>query len=123
MIVGVRWRETPTSASRTTAPGQAALLDTWGTQAQCDAHAAGITGDLRRIPHVLSEQWLQQGFLYCWIIWLGQGQSDTGTWTRAHLQCREDSLRAYDSVFHLSGDRLRIRWSDDFTTPALMRCR
>ena len=36
------------------------VLGVWGTAAQCEAHRAGRTGDLRLLPYDINEQWLRQ---------------------------------------------------------------
>ena len=107
--------------SRIDAP--AILLDTWGTASQCQAHRAGIVDDMRRLPYVIGEQWIRHGVFYCWINWLGHRELQSGAQTHAILQCGEDTLRSYDVLFRIEQDRLRIRWSKDFTTRALERCR
>lgn len=98
------------------------LIASWGTSAQCQAHKQNITHDMTLFPVVISDQWLQQGFMYCLVRWLNQQNDEQELRARAYLQCGEDNLRDYQVFFKLKDDKLRIRWSEDFTTDNLQRC-
>lgn len=100
----------------------ARLLGVWGRAEQCAAYRHGKTDDPRLFPYRISEQWLGQGGIYCYLLW--QNSEQTGEDYRAYAlaQCGEDSLREYRLVLTLQQQKLRIRWSDDFTTRALEAC-
>ncbi len=93
----------------------AALLGTWGTAAQCAAEESPS-------PTRIGREWIEQGGIYCLVSWQASYRRGDGLETLAHAQCGEDTLREYRIFLLLDGERLRIRWSDTYTTPALSRC-
>ena len=99
---------------RIAAPGE--LLGTWGTAAQCATDEAPS-------PYRIEPEWIEQNGIYCYLAWQAHHGDDGRSETLALAQCGEDSLREYRVFLLLDADRLRIRWSDSFTTPALARCR
>ncbi len=108
----------PTSAQKT--PPQ--LLGIWGTAEQCVAHREGINDNPRLFPYRISTDWVQQGNIYCYLSWQEPEQTDDGMRVYAFAQCGEDNLREYRLMLQLEQGRLRIRWSEDFTTRALEAC-
>lgn len=100
----------------------APFLGTWGTDAQCDAHARKQRNDPRLHPYELSDEWLKQGFLYCFVGWRAYRQRNGDHWANLWLRCGEDAVRQYDALLRIADDQLTIRWSDDFTTRPLRRC-
>ena len=103
--------------------GPQALYGVWGTPAQCAAHKSGGNENPGLFPYVISENWIQRGMISCYILWR-QHSSDAGsTQVHAFAQCGEDSLRDYRLFLKLHDGKLRIRWSEDFTTPELQACR
>lgn len=100
----------------------AALLGAWGTTSQCAAHRAGNSDDPRLFPYEISRDWIKQGMIYCYLQWLDHYQIDDGSESLAVAQCGEDNVVDYRVVLQLNSDRLRIRWSSDFTTRALESC-
>ncbi len=97
------------------------LLSTWGSRQQCAAASSDKTA-LHLYPFEVDREWLRQGPIYCYLTWLSNQPMANGSETQAFAQCGEDSLREYRIFFLLQGQQLRIRWSADFTTPALERC-
>ena len=93
-----------------------ALLDTWGTAAQC---AGGQSASRYRIER----DWIEQGGIYCLVAWQANYPRASGSEVHALARCGEDTLREYRVALLLDGEALRIRWSDTYTTPALSRCR
>lgn len=102
------------------APAQ--LLATWGTAAQCAARESGSDDNSTGSPFTLTEEWIRQGPIYCYLNWQAHTPVESGSETLAFAQCGEDTLREYRLQLLLVQDRLRIRWSDDYTTPLLQRC-
>jgi len=102
--------------------GPEALFGTWGTAAQCAAHKAGNNTDMRLFPYVISNDWIQQGMVYCYLVWRERFSDATGTQAYAFAQCGEDSVRDYQVFLDLREGTLRIRWSEDFTTRELQAC-
>ncbi len=102
--------------------GPVALFGTWGTAAQCAAHKTGNNTDMRLFPYVVSNDWIQQGMVYCYLVWREQFSDAAGTQAHALAQCGEDGLRDYQVFVDLREGRLRIRWSEDFTTRELQAC-
>lgn len=94
----------------------AALLDTWGTAPQC------ATGG-PPYPYRVEREWIEQGGIYCYVTWRASYPGESGFESHALAQCGEDTLREYRIFLLLEGERLRIRWSDSYTTPPLSRCR
>ena len=70
-----------------------ALLGIWGTASQCAAHKTGKEDDPRLFPYVIARDWIKQG------------------------------LRDYQVELRLHNGKLRIQWSEDFTTRELGACR
>lgn len=103
-------------------PAPAALLGTWGSEAQCDAFAADGSDNPALMPYEISADWIRQGFLYCALSWQGETRIDGEPRYFADASCGEDDLRDYRLTLELRDRRLRIRWSDDFTTTALEAC-
>ena len=93
-----------------------ALLDVWGTAAQCAAGEAAS-------PLRIESDWIEQGGIYCYLAWQANYPRAGGFETHAFAQCGEDTLREYRIVLLFDGEALRVRWSDTYTTPALSRCR
>ncbi len=100
----------------------AALLATWGSAEQCAAPGTDSVA-LHRYPFEVGREWLRQGPIYCYLTWLSSQPLQGGSETQVFAQCGEDTLREYRVFFLLRDQRLRIRWSADFTTPELERCR
>lgn len=100
----------------------AALLGTWGTSTQCPAKLAENPALARFSPYHIDLEWLRQGGIYCYLSWQGNYADDTGSETHALAQCGEDSLREYRIVLRLEKSRLRIHWSESYSTPTLERC-
>ncbi len=98
-----------------------ALLATWGTPDQCRARGDAAAGPHRQAVEI-GPQWLRQGLMYCLLTWHSHRADARGSLSRAHARCGEDLPRDYRVVFLLRDGELRIRWSQDFTTPALDRC-
>lgn len=98
------------------------FFGTWGNRTQCDAGKTSRLDDFRMQPYRLSDEWLQHGFLYCFVGWRAYRQHGDRHLANVWLRCGEDTVRRYDAVLSLSDDRLTIRWSRDFTTRALERC-
>ena len=94
----------------------------WGTPAQCAAHRAGRFDNPSRYPYEISDEWIGQGDLYCYLRWLGEDSAGAGLTVYADAQCGEDTLRDYRLLLRLRQQRLRITWSPDFTTGELRRC-
>ena len=99
------------------------LLGIWGTVRQCAAHKSGKTDDPRLFPYVITRDWLKQGFIYCYLAW-HEPSADVGdNQAFAFAQCGEDQLRDYHVELNLRDGKLRIQWSEDFTTRELEACR
>ena len=101
----------------------AALLGAWGNAAQCAAHRAGGNRDPRLFAYLISDDWIQQGSIYCRVDWQPPRGDDTDLTVGAFARCGEDGPREYHLLLQLSQGKLRIRWSEDFTTAALEACR
>ena len=93
-----------------------ALLGTWGTAAQCATDEAPA-------PYRIDREWIEQNGIYCYLAWQAHQARDNGSETFALAQCGEDTLREYRIFLLLDEPRLRIRWSDTYSTPPLTRCR
>jgi len=98
------------------------LLGTWGTAEQCHAHNAGEIDNPRFNPYLIGSEWIRQGNVYCYLSWHEKRHDGDGLQAHALAQCGEDNLREYRLTLRLQQERLRIRWSDDFTTRALEAC-
>ena len=107
---------------RSVAPAPPALLGTWGSAAQCATLATGGSDNPGLMPYRINADWISQGFLYCSMAWRGENRVDGETRYFADASCGEDDLRDYRLTLELRDRRLRIRWSDDFTTAALEAC-
>ena len=103
-------------------PAPEALLGVWGTAAQCKAHRAGKTDDMRLLPYDIGDQWLRHGFLYCWMGWQQVVPGTHGRSTIVLARCGEDAVRFYRLIIWQQEDKLFMRWSKDYETPALERC-
>ena len=101
----------------------AALTGTWGTDRQCATFAAGGSDNPALMPYQISSDWVKQGFLYCFLSWRGETRVGGQPLYYAEARCGEDDLRDYRLSFELRDKRLRIYWSEDFTTAALEACR
>ena len=101
----------------------AALLGTWGTARQCAAHKSGRVDDPRLFPYIITRDWIKQGFIYCYLAWYEQTGDAVGNQAFAFAQCGEDHLRDYQLEMNLHDGKLRIQWSQDFTTRELQACR
>ena len=108
--------------SQSTAAAPSELLGTWGTAAQCGELAAGGSDNPGLMPYQISADWIRQGFLYCSMSWRGETRIDGEPRYFADASCGEDDLRDYRLTLELRDNRLKIRWSDDFTTAALEAC-
>lgn len=100
-----------------------ALLGIWGTSYQCAAHEAGEKDDPRLLPYIITRDWIRQGFIYCYLAWNEQISDAGDNPASAFAQCGEDNLRDYQIVLNLRDGKLRIQWSEDFTTRELEACR
>lgn len=92
------------------------LLGTWGTAVQCASSDPPS-------PYRIEREWIEQGGVYCLVTWQANHARDGRVETQAFARCGEDTLREYQIFLLLDAGRLRIRWSDSYTTPALSRCR
>lgn len=112
------------SLGASTGPGDApdSLLGTWGTGTQCDAHRAGDTSSPSLLPYEITQEWIRQGFIYCYLSWNGHEKGNDAVTAYARAQCGEDNLRDYRLRLRHSAGRLQIRWSEDFTTAKLQHC-
>lgn len=102
-------------------PPPAVLMGTWADPGRCPAREPASEPGASAVE--IGPQWVRQGFMHClarWHVHRGDAR-ESHTW--AHLQCGEDLPRDYRVSFLLRDGRLRIRWSEDFTTAALVRCR
>ena len=104
------------------AEAPASLLGTWGTAIQYDAHRAGDTSSPSLLPYEITQQWIRQGFIYCYLSWVGQELHDDTVSAHAWAQCGEDNLRDYRLRLQRKAGYLQIRWSDDFITASLEAC-
>lgn len=102
-----------------TAPAR--LLGVWGTAHQCAAYGSG-NEQPGLLPYHIDANWLRQGKVYCHLGWRGQREKDGVIEAFALARCGEDDLREYPLLLQLDGGILRIRWSDDYTTPKLRAC-
>ncbi len=102
------------------APAQ--LLGVWGTAEQCSAFRLGKADNPSQFPYRISAEWVGQGNIYCYLSWQEAEQADDDFRVSARAQCGEDNLREYQLTLSLQQEKLRIRWSDDFTTRALEAC-
>ncbi len=98
------------------------LLGTWGTGTQCDAHRAGDISSPSLLPYEITREWIQQGFIYCYLSWIGYERAGDSVTAHAWAQCGEDNLRDYRLRLQRETDQLQIRWSEDFSTPQLQNC-
>ncbi len=98
------------------------LRGTWGSAEQCAAHRNDKNDNPRLNPYLIDNEWIRQGNIYCYLSWHDEQRDSNGLLAHALAQCGEDSLREYRLLLHLKQDKLRIRWSDDFTTRALEAC-
>jgi len=105
------------------AAGPASLFGVWGSPAQCQAHRGGDETNPARLPYVIDNEWIRQGFIYCHISWRGQRRDGDETRAWADARCGEDDLRDYRLQFSLQARRLQIRWSPDFVARGLEFCR
>ncbi len=103
-------------------PGPQALFKTWGKPEQCEAKRTGKIENPGLFPLMITNDWIQQGLVYCYLQWQGQGNTSKGLQAHAFAQCGEDTVREYQLIFNLHQDRLSIRWSDDFNNKALEVC-
>ncbi len=100
-----------------------ALLGIWGTASQCAAPKAGKEDDPRMFPYIITRDWIKQGFIYCHLVWYEQNSETGAKQAFAFAQCGEDNLRDYQVALKLHNGKLRIQWSEDFTTRELEACR
>ncbi|MDH3761757.1 MAG: hypothetical protein OEU50_12305 [Gammaproteobacteria bacterium] len=100
----------------------ARILGVWGTAEQCIAYRHGKTDSPRLFPYRISDDWVRQGEIYCYLSWHDAEQVGDDFRVYALAQCGEDNLREYQLKLNLQQQKLRIRWSDDFTTRALEAC-
>ena len=77
---------------------------------------------MRLFPYVITRDWIQQGMLYCYMSWREQYSDAKATQADAFAQCGEDGIRDYRILLTLRDGKLRIRWSEDFTTGELQAC-
>ena len=103
--------------------GPKALFGTWGSPAQCEAHRSGDFENPALYPTQISQEWIRQGLIYCYLQWRDQSPATSGIQAIADAQCGEDTLREYRLVLELQNETLRIHWSADFSTPDLQMCR
>lgn len=103
--------------------GPDALFGVWGDEKQCRAYRAGNESNPARLPYVIDNEWLRQGFIYCYLFWQGHEVADGVTLARAVARCGEDDMRDYRLQFRLQDRRLSIGWSPDFATFGLQACR
>jgi hypothetical protein len=103
-------------------PGPPALFKIWGDSAQCEAHRSGKTENPALFPLVITNDWIQQGLVYCYLQWQGQGNTSKGLQAHAFAQCGEDTIREYQLIFNLHENNLSIHWSKDFSNKALVVC-
>ena len=102
--------------------GPESLFGTWGTEVQCAAHAADNMQDQRLFPLIISNEWIQQGWIYCYLQWRGHNTDSNNIQAFALAQCGEDTIRDYQLEFNLETSELKIQWSKNFTTDPLQRC-
>ena len=98
------------------------LLGIWGTASQCAAHKSGDHDNPALLPYQISHDWIRQGFLYCYLSLYEHKYDGNSIEAFALAQCGEDNLRDYRLNLKLLNGKLRISWSQDFTTQALMTC-
>ena len=102
--------------------GPEKLFGIWGTDNQCTAHAGGNRIDQRLFPVVISNEWIQQGWIYCYLQWYDTSSTASITQATAFAQCGEDTIRDYQLIMELTDDQLQIQWSSTFTSSPLRRC-
>lgn len=103
--------------------GPAALLGVWGNAGQCRAHRDGGETNPARLPYVIDDRWISQGFIFCSLAWRGQETAAGEVRAWADARCGEDNLRDYRLQLRLRASRLEIRWSPDFVARDLRSCR
>ena len=98
------------------------LFGTWGSPAQCAAHRAGEFDNPALYPYEISQDWIRQGLVYCYMRWRNKSDGTYGLQAMAEAQCGEDTIRDYRLVLELREETLRIHWSADFSTASLQLC-
>lgn len=98
------------------------LVGVWGSSEQCVAYQRGKTDSPRLFPYHISDDWIEQGGIYCYLSWREAELADNGLLAFAFARCGEDNLLEYRLQLRLQQGRLRIRWSEDYTTRALEAC-
>ena len=99
------------------------LEGAWGTAEQCAVLRAGADEHPGKATYRIDADWIIQGLVHCQVRWLGSEQTGNGKRYSAMAQCGEDDLRDYRLSMLLNADGLSIRWSFDYVTPVLQRCR
>lgn len=101
---------------------QDALYGEWGTETQCARGLITPRGTRRAAPFDIQSEWLQQGDVWCQLIWRKVAPTDGGLFGLAGAVCGEDTARNYDLKFRLNGDELTLVWGLWHKNGPLKRC-
>ena len=101
----------------------AELAGAWGSVQQCEHLLTGEPEHPGKATYRISADWIRQGLVHCQVNWLGEQTVPDGKRFHAMAQCGEDDLRDYRLLMQLSEEGLSIRWSLDYSTAVLQRCR
>jgi hypothetical protein len=101
---------------------QQALYGEWGTETQCSRELITPQGTRRAAPFDIQRDWLEQGDVWCQLIWRKVSATDDGLFGLASALCGEDTGRSYDLRFRLSGDQLTLVWGLWHKNGPLERC-
>ena len=60
--------------------------------------------------------------MYCYLRWRNHDEVSGSLQAMADAQCGEDTIRDFRLVLELQNEKLKIHWSQDFSTTELLSC-